>query len=189
MTNPETESPRLVTVMPPADDSARTIVGPHSVWRERLIAGGAAATLVLCWYLLFDGLTIGNPWFTVQRIGGAVARFVIGGQAPTLVTALIFLCVLHYGAWIAIASFVLGVVHRGRKHPSIVVPAMLMGAILYVPLIGMIAAFVQLGWGSAAWPRFILGALIGSATVAAQAYRTHPDLVRYELAHVGDEEE
>ena len=175
--------------MSPADDLSGSMVRSHSVWRERLIAGGAAATLVLCWYLPFDGLTIGNPWFTVQRIGGAVARFVIGGQGPTLVTALIFFCVVHYSAWIAIASFVLGVVHRGRKHPSIVVPAMLLGVILYVPLIGMIAAFVQLGWGGGAWPRFILGALIGSAIVTTQAYRTHPVLVRYELAHIGDEEE
>lgn len=161
----------------------------HPVWRERLIAGGAAATLVLCWYVLFDGLTMGNPWHTAQRIGGAFGRFLIAGQSPTLVTSLFFFCVLHYGVWIGIASFVLGVVHRGRKHPSIVVPAMLLSAILYVPLTGVIGMFVQLGWGSSAWPRFLLGALIGGVTVAAQAYRTHPGLVRYELAHAGDDEE
>lgn len=73
--------------------------GPaHSVWRERLIAGVAAATLVVCWFVLFDQLTVGAPWLTARRIGGAAAT-----------------------------------------------------------------------------------------TVAAQAYRAHPGLVRYELAHIEDE--
>ena len=161
----------------------------HSARRERLIAGGTAATLVLCWFLLFDGLTIGNPWYTVQRTGGALGRFLTGGRSPALVTSLVFFCVLHYGAWIANASLLLGVVHRGKKHPTIVLPALLMNAIFYVPFIGLITMFVELGWGSGSWIRFIVGSLIGGVTVAALVYRAHPGLVRYELAHLDDDEE
>ena len=161
----------------------------HSIWRERLMAGVAAASLVLCWFVLFDGLTVGTPWQTVQRMGGTIAKLVLGGQwSPTLTTSLVFFCVLHFSVWIAIASFVLGVVHRARRHPTIVVPALLLSVILYVPLVGVITMFVELGVGSGSWARFLLGALIGSATVAALAYRAHPGLVRYELAHMGDDE-
>jgi hypothetical protein len=162
---------------------------PHSVWRERLIAGVAAGTLVLCWFVLFDSLTMGNPWHTVQRIGAAITRFVIGGRSPTLVTSLVLFCVIHYGVWIANAGFLLGAVHRAEKQPSIVVPALLLNAIFYVPFIGVITMFVELGWGSGSWVRFILGALMGGVAVAALVYRAHPDLVRYELAHVDDDEE
>jgi hypothetical protein len=31
-----------------------------------------------------------------------------------------------------------------------------------------------MGWGTGTWVRLIVGALIGGATVAAQAYRAHP---------------
>ena len=162
----------------------------HSVWRERLIAGVAAATLALCWFLLFDGLTLGTPWLTAQRIGTAIARIVIEDPvSPTLVTSLVFFALLHFGGWIGIASLVLGVVHRAEKRPSILLPALLLSVILYLPLIGLSTMLVEIGWGSGTWARFLLAALIGSVTVAAQAYRAHPGLVRYELAHIQDDEE
>jgi hypothetical protein len=160
----------------------------HSARRERLVAGVTAGTLVLCWFVLFDSLTIGNSWYTVQRIGGAFGRFLIGGRSPTFVTSLAFFCVIHYGAWLANATLMLAVVHRGEKHPSIVIPALLLNAIFYVPFIGLITMFVELGWGSGSWVRFILGALIGGITVAALVYRAHPDIVRYELAHLDAED-
>jgi hypothetical protein len=158
------------------------------VWHERLITAGAAGTLVLCWFVLFDSLTIGNAWYTVQRIGSAFGRFLIGGRSPTFVTSLVFFCAIHYGAWTANASFLLGVVHRAEKQPTVLVPALLLNAIFYVPFIGVITMFVELGWGSSSWLRFILGALIGGVTVAALVYRAHPSLVRHELAHIDDEE-
>jgi hypothetical protein len=153
------------------------------------MAAGAAGTLVFCWFALFDALTIGNPWYTAQRIGGAFGRFLIGGRSPTLATSLVFFGVIHYGAWIANASLLLGVVHRAEKQPSIVVPALLLNAIFYVPFVGLVTMFVELGWGSGSWIRFIVGALIGGVTVAALVYRAHPGLVRYELAHVDDDEQ
>ena len=162
----------------------------HSVWRERLIAGVAAATLVLCWFVLFDGLTVGTPWLTAQRVGTALARVAIEGPvSPNLVTSLVLFSVLHHGVWIAIASFVLGVVHRAEKHPSIVLPALLLSVIVYLPLIGVITMLVEIGWGRGTWVRLILAALVGGVTVGVQAYRAHPGLVRYELAHIQDDED
>jgi hypothetical protein len=157
------------------------------VWRERLIVGVSAGTIVLFWFVLFDALTIGNPWHTPQRLGSALTKLIIGGRSPTLVTSLVFFCVLHYGAWIANASLALAVVHHAEKQPTIVVPALLLNLILYVPFIGVITMFVELGWGSGSWLRFILGALIGGVTVATLAYRAHPSLVRQELAHLYDD--
>jgi hypothetical protein len=158
------------------------------VWRERLIAGVAAATLVLCWFMLFDGVTMDNPWYTVQHVGGGAGRLVAGGsRSPTLVLSFLFFCVIHYTAWIANASVLLMVVHRGEKYPTIVVPALLLEAILYVPFIGVLTILVELGWGSGSWVRFLIGALIGGTTVAALVYRAHPRLVRRELAEIGDD--
>ena len=161
----------------------------HSVWRERLTAGVAAATLVLCWFVLFDGLTMGTPWQTPQRLGAALASVVIGGAvSPTPVTSFVLFSLLHYGVWIAIASFVLGVVHRAEKHPSIVLAALLLSVILCLPLIGVSTMLAEVGWGTGTWARFMLAALIGSVTVGAQAYRAHPGLVHYELAHIDEED-
>jgi hypothetical protein len=159
------------------------------VWRERVISGLAAGTLVLGWFIVFDGLTIGNPWYTVERVGGAIGKSIVGGQSsPTLVPSLLFFCVIHYVAWIANASVVLGILHRGEKQPTIIIPILLLNGILYVPFIGVITIFVELGWGSGSWVRFIVGALIGGVTEAALAYRAHRDLLRYELAHIDDDD-
>ena len=159
----------------------------HSARRERLTIGVTAGTLVLFWFLLFDSTTMGNPWHTVQRIGAATTKFFVGGRSPALVTSIVFFSVLHYGAWIANASLMLAVVHRGEKQPSIVVPALLLNAIFLVPFIGIITMFVELGWGSGSWVRFTLGALIGGVTVAGLVYRAHPNTVRYELTHLEDD--
>ncbi|MDB4912704.1 MAG: hypothetical protein JWM95_348 [Gemmatimonadetes bacterium] len=160
----------------------------HFVWRERLIAGVAAATLVLCWFLLFDGLTAGTPWLTAQRIGAAGARVVINGRgSPTLTTSLAVFSVFHYAGWIAISGLVLGVVHRARKQPTLLLAALLLTVMAYVPLVGVSTMFVAMGWGSGMWVRVMVAALIGGMTVAAQAYRAHPGLVRHEFAHIDDD--
>ena len=182
----------LDLITPEAADVTSRLAGgrTHSVWRERLTVGVAAATLVLCWFVLFDGLTIGTPWHTPQRVGAALARVVIKGPvSPTLVMSFALFSLFHYGVWIAIASFVLGVVHRAEKHPSIVLPALLLSVILYLPLIGVSTMLVEIGWGSGTWARLMLAALIGGVTVGALAYRAHPGLVRYELAHIQDDED
>jgi hypothetical protein len=161
----------------------------HSVWRERLIAGGAAATLVLSWFVLFDGLTQGTPWLTAQRMGAAGASVVIDGRgSPTLMTSLLVFSVFHYGGWIAIAGLVLGVVHRARKQPTLLLGALLLSVMAYLPIVGVSTMLVAMGWGRGTWVRFIVAALIGGMAVATQAYRAHPGLVRYELAHIGDED-
>jgi hypothetical protein len=160
----------------------------HSVWRERLIAGVAAATLVLCWFMLFDGLTAGTPWLTAQRMGAAGVSVVINGRgSPTLVTSLIVFSVFHYGGWIAIAGLVLGVVHRARKQPSLLLAALLLSVMAFVPVVGVSTMLGAMGWGSATRLRFMVAALIGGMTVAAQAYRAHAELVRYEFAHIDDD--
>lgn len=159
----------------------------HSVWRERLIAGMAAGVLVLFWFVLFDGLVSGDPLHTVQRTGRAIGMFVTG-RSPSFLPALVFFSVYHFGVWIANASLVLGVVHRGEKNPSIVVPILLLSVILYVPFVGVLTMVVEIGWGSDnTLARFLLASVIGAVTVAAQAYRTHPGLVRYELTHSEDD--
>jgi len=189
MRQTSSESPRRLPCDAAEVAPSLAISRAHSVWRERLIAGVAAGTLMLCWFLFFDGLTMRNPWHAVERTGGALAWVFMGaGGAPSLATSLVFFSVLHYGVWIATASFVLGVVHRAKKHPTIVLPALLLSVIISVPLIGVITMLVQLGWGNGSWVRFMIGALIGAGTVAVQAYRAHPGLVRYELAHLDDEE-
>jgi hypothetical protein len=97
--------------------------------------------------------------------------------------------VVHYAVWIANASFVIGVVHRGEKQPSILTAAVILSMLLYVPFIGLVTMLVEMGAGSGAYARFIVGALIGGVTVVARAYRSHPGLVRYELAHLDDDED
>jgi hypothetical protein len=162
----------------------------HSVWRERLTAGLISGTVVVCWLILYDALTTGNPWLTAEHIGSIFARQVFGaGRSPTIAISLVFFCVVHYAVWIANASFVIGVVHRGEKQPSILTSAFILSILLYVPFIGLIAMLVEMGAGSGAYMRFLLGALIGGVTVVAQAYRMHPGLVHYELAHLDDDED
>jgi len=162
----------------------------HSVWRERLIAGLIGGTVVVCWLVLYDALTTGNPWLTAEHVGSIFARQVFGAErAPNLAISLIFFCVVHYAVWIANASFVIGVVHRGEKQPSILTSAVILSMLLYVPFIGLVTMLVEMGAGSGAYTRFIVGALIGGVTVVAQAYRSNPGLVRYELAHLDDDED
>jgi len=162
----------------------------HSVWRERLIAGLVGGTVVVCWLVLYDALTTGNPWLTAEHVGSIFGRLVVGpARSPTLAISLVLFCVVHYAVWIANASFVIGVVHRGEKNPAILVSALILSIVLYVPFIGLIAMLVEMGAGSGAYVRFIVGALIGGVTVVAQAYRIHPGLVRYELAHLDDDED
>ena len=162
----------------------------HSVWRERLIAGLISGTVVVCWLVLYDALTTGNPWLTAEHIGSIFGRQVFGaGRSPTLAISLVFFCVVHYAMWIANASFVIGVVHRGKKDPNILALALILSILLYVPFIGLVTMLVEMGAGTGAYTRFIVGALIGGVTVVAQAYRSHPGLVRYELAHLDDDED
>jgi hypothetical protein len=175
-----------------ADDLApyTTSGTADSVWRERLIAGLISGTVVVGWLVLYDALTTGNPWLTAEHIGSIFGRQVFGaGRSPTLAISIVFFCVAHYAMWIANASFVIGVVHRGEKQPSILTPAVILSMLLYVPFIGLVTMLVEMGAGSGAYMRFLLGALIGGVTVVAQAYRTHPGLVRYELAHLDDDED
>jgi len=162
----------------------------HSVWRERLIAGLISGTVVACWLVLYDALTTGNPWLTAQHIGSIFARPVVGpGRSPTLAISLVLFGVVHYAVWIANASFVMGVVHRGEKQPSLLTAALILSMLLYVPFIGLVTMLVEMGAGTGAYTRFIVGALIGSVTVVTQAYRSHPGLVRYELAHLDDDDD
>ena len=162
----------------------------HSVWRERLIAGLVGGTVVVCWLVLYDALTTGNPWLSAEHIGSIFARPVVGpARSPTLAISLVLFCVVHYAVWIANASFVIGVVHRGEKNPAILVSALILSIVLYVPFIGLVTMLVEMGAGSGAYMRFVLGSFIGGAAVAAQAYRSHPGLVRYELAHLDDDED
>jgi hypothetical protein len=162
----------------------------HSVWRERLIAGLISGTVVVCWLVLYDALTTGNPWLTAEHIGSIFARPVVGpARSPTLAISLVLFCVVHYAVWIANASFVIGVVHRGEKNPAILVSALILSIVLYVPFIGLVTMLVEMGAGSGAYTRFVLGSFIGGAAVAAQAYRSHPGLVRYELAPLDDDED
>ena len=175
-----------VSDLPPVAASGRA----HSIWRERLVAGLVGGTVVVCWLVVYDALTAGDPWLTAAHVGSIFGRLVVGpGRSPTLAVSLVLFCVVHYAVWIANASFVIGVVHRGEKHPTILIPALILSAVLYVPFIGLVTMLVEMGAGSGAYTRFILGALIGGAAVAAQAYRFHRSVVRYELAHLDDDED
>jgi hypothetical protein len=174
----------------PAEDTPWRLDRPaHSVWRERLIAGVISGTVVVCWFVLFDTLTARGPLQLAQRIGGALAQLVIGGPSIPLATSLVFFCVFHYGVWILNASVVLGVIHRARKHPSIVVLTAIVILILYMPLLAMSTMFVSLGWGHGSWIRFIVGTLLGEITAIVLACRAHPGLFSYELKHIDDDED
>jgi hypothetical protein len=162
----------------------------HSVWRERLIVGAVSGTVVLCWLVLYDAFAAGNPWLTAQHVGAIFARPIVGpGRSPTLITSVVFFCVVHYAVWIADGSLVMGVVHRGEKDSNLVTLALILSILFYVPYVGLVAMLVGMGAGSATYARLIVGALIGGATVAAQAYRIHPGVVRYEFAHLDDDED
>jgi hypothetical protein len=175
----------------PTDSDAPPVPGiGHHARRERLIGGVRAATVVVCWFALVDALTVGKPWYTAERIGAATASIAArDGQAPALGTAIVLFLLVHYAGWIALASVTLGVVHRAERHPTMLLAAVLMSILVQLFLVGIIALLAEMGWGGGAWLRFGAGALVGGVALAMHAYRTHPDFVRFELAHMGDDEE
>jgi hypothetical protein len=151
----------------------------HSAIREGLVAGSLAAAAVAAWFFVVD-VVAAQVFFTPVRLGQAVGRvFGIAPMADSKTVAFISYTIIHFAAFIAVASLAAALVHFARRQPSVLAGVFL----LFIVSEALIYGFIALLHATEVlqhltWPLIAVGNLIGALVIGWKLWRDHPGLGR-----------
>jgi hypothetical protein len=151
----------------------------HNAVREGVVAGVMGGVAVAAWFLLVD-LVAADALFTPIRLGQAVgATLGITPMATSRTIAFIGYTILHFAAFIAVATLAASMVHLSGRQPMVLAGVFLLFIVTEVLIYGFIALLHETELlEHLTWYLIAIGNLIGAAVIGWKLWRDHPGLVR-----------
>lgn len=149
----------------------------HSALREGAVAGSLAAAAVAIWFLVVD-LVATEIFFTPIRLGQAVGRaFGIPPMATSETVALVAYTVLHFAAFIALATLAAAIVHLAGRQPAVLAGVFLVFVVAQALIYGFIALLHATELlEHLTWPLIAVANLLAAAVIGWKLWRDHPGL-------------
>jgi hypothetical protein len=148
----------------------------HSVWRDGLVAGVLGATSVALLFLAVDVITPHRgAFFTPLGLGSAVISVLGEGRPLSPVAVVLIYTVIHYAAFIAMATVAGVVVHWAKKEPSVLAGAVILFVALQIGFYAWSSIMAPV-FGTLTWYQVAIGNLIAAVVMGVYLWRTHPYL-------------
>ena len=148
-----------------------------SVLREGLLAGTFAAAGVALVYSVLD-VKLVEGLFTPSLLGAGLGHL-LGLDVMTRSTAgaVIGYTVLHFAAFIVLATVVAAIVRRARRDARVLGAALLVVAVVELAFAGFVALLGQTSYTAhAGWPQLALGNVLGWLLLGGWMWWQHPEL-------------
>ncbi len=142
---------------------------PHNTVREGATLGLLAATAIWLWLAIVDA-AVGQPFRTFTLLGGPVAF--------TLV---------HYALNVAYGVALVAAIHGAAREPTLLIGVVFVSFIVEFGFVMIANLLSHAGLGELAWPRILVGTVIGAVTTWLYLARRHP--LRQEVAAAEEAEE
>ena len=145
----------------------------HSVFREGVVSGFLGATAVAIWFFIID-LIRGDPLLVPAGLGhGVLHALGITGLQGRLPLVMIY-TILHYAAFIVVGWIASAVLHRGDRHPSVLVGALLLLVVFEVAFFALSSIIARVSTlGTPGWLLVSMGNLIAAAVMGTYLWRAH----------------
>jgi hypothetical protein len=152
-----------------------------SALREGARIGGLAAAAVALAFAAADWVVVGDPLFTVSRLGAGIAT-VLGIGAVSKAGAAAGYALLHFAAFVITGVAASGVARLARKEPTVLAGALLALAVIEVGFTGLVVLLRESTFtGAFTALQLAAGNLLGAVVIGTSLWRAHPEL-RCELA-------
>jgi hypothetical protein len=161
---------------------------PHNLLREGLLAGAIGATSVAVWFLLLDTLQ-GRPLYTPEVLGAALFSVLGPPFSEREGVRVLGYTVFHYGAFTALGTLLVFLVHRSHKEPSILAGLLIMFVIFEMGFYFLAALLSEPGLlGDLGWYQIAIGNLLAALSMGTYIWLRHP-LLKKDFAHALSGEE
>lgn len=150
----------------------------HSIFRDGIVAGVIGATSVAVWFLVVD-LIAGQPLYTPEVLGRGLLS-VLGPPFDDTTLAVVWIyTIVHYAAFIAIATVAAAIVHAGERQPALLAGALILFVAIEIGFYGITALLAETdALGTLAWYQIGAANLVAAIMMGTYLWRTHPALGR-----------
>lgn len=146
---------------------------PQSAFREGVVSGFLGATAVAVWFFIIDVIR-GDPLLVPAGLGHGMLHALgitgVDGRIPLVVAYTI----LHYVAFILVGWMAAAVLHRGERHPSVLIGALLLFVVFEVTFFALSSIIARVSTlGTPGWLLVLIGNLIAALVMGAYLWRAH----------------
>jgi hypothetical protein len=142
---------------------------PHNAVREGAMLGLLAATAIWLWLAIVDAV-VGQPFRTFTLLGNPVTFTIV-----------------HYALNVAYGIVLVAAIHGAAREPTLLIGVAFVSFIVEFGWVMIANLLSHVGLGQLAWPRILVGSVIGVVTTWLYLARRHP--LRQELAAAEEAEE
>ncbi len=141
----------------------------HNTVREGVTLGLLAATAIWLWLAVVDAV-VGQPFRTITLLGGPVTFTVV-----------------HYALNVAYGIALVAAIHGAVREPTLLIGVAFVSFIVEFGFVMIANLLSHVGLGELAWPRILVGTVIGVVTTWVYLARRHP--LRQEVVEAEKAEE
>jgi hypothetical protein len=147
---------------------------------DGLLAGLVGGLVIAAWFLAYDTVMMGRPFYTPTVLGAALFRAGAGLEAPGAITPSLDLVLpftwIHLSVFCIIgatASYLLSIAERNANYGFGVLLLFVVFEFGFVLLCQVVAESVL---DALAWPAVLIGNLLAATAMAAVLWRRHRQL-------------
>jgi len=151
-----------------------------AVVTDGLLAGLVGGLVIAAWFLAYDTLVMGRPFYTPTVLGAALFRSGVGLEAPATIAPSLDLVLpftwIHLSVFCIIgatASYLLTIAERNANYGFGVLLLFVVFEFGFVLLCQVVAESVL---DALAWPAVLIGNLLAASAMAAVLWRRHRQL-------------
>jgi hypothetical protein len=148
----------------------------RELWNQGVIVGLIGAVTVAVWFFLID-LWLGRPFFTPATLGSAVFLGIRDLEMVQVTASTVLgYTLLHVAAFIVLGILVVWVARRARKHPPVLLGALLLFVVLQTLFMGFVVIAAEFLLGALAWWAIAIGNLLAAISMGYYVWARDPAL-------------